>query len=444
MVVAWLLLPILALLPLVQGHPAGTALARREVDGDADIVVYDSSVASPIRRLAVVVHSNQAHDLPTRIANVLMLPTNLAPSKYAEDARLEDQGASMPTVMLVEAAAAPSPAADAEKAPAPFGQGVVAASNSQEPSPPPSSIGSVEQAHNTDMPVRRTSAGPVSTQDSVNEHALSSSHNVTQERFGVSYAPYDSQGRCKQDDEVDSDIKQISKNYSLVRIYGTGCDQARKIAKAAKAQNLNVFLGIWNLDEVAEEAELIIAGFKDNWDSVRAISVGNELFMNGKATVSELKEAASLAHSILSQEGYSGPLTNVEPCKTIIDHPELCKDSKYVGCNAHAYFDGDITAAQAGNWLESTVAQVKQACQSATDVVVTETGWPTNGTQNRLAVAGPEEQMMALKSIQEKFIAQPENVILFSAFDDKWKDQNIKTFFAERHWGILKSDKLYR
>jgi exo-beta-1,3-glucanase (GH17 family) len=68
--------------------------------------------------------------------------------------------------------------------------------------------------------------------------------------------------------------------------------------------------------------------------------------------------------------------------------------------------------------------------------MVTESGWPWKGNKNGLAIPGLGEQDIALKSIKAAFSSKPEDLILFSAFNDLWKPLEAKTFFVERYWGI--------
>lgn len=53
---------------------------------------------------------------------------------------------------------------------------------------------------------------------------------------------------------------------------------------------------------------------------------------------------------------------------------------------------------------------------------------------------GVAEQQAAIKSIME---TQKNDVVLFTAFDDKWKQDTALTFGTEQFWGIQDKDQLY-
>ena len=75
---------------------------------------------------------------------------------------------------------------------------------------------------------------PVSTDDELNGSNL----------FGVSYSPYHADDSCKSPDEIMNDFMRIQDQYSLIRIYGTDCDQVPGVYAAAKAINVRLFLGV--------------------------------------------------------------------------------------------------------------------------------------------------------------------------------------------------------
>lgn len=253
---------------------------------------------------------------------------------------------------------------------------------------------------------------------------------------GISYAPYRADHQCKSQADVDDDIARMSGKYSVIRVYGTDCDQVSMMYKAAKANNFKLFLGVWEPSAVEREANKIIAGVNGDWDIVHTVSVGNELVNNGQATPEDVMAAVKKARTILRAAGYQGPVVAVDTFMAVQAHPILCEESDYCAINAHAFFDSTTSASQAGTWLANTVKQVKSALSTPMRVVVTESGWPVNGVANGLAVPGLANQKMALDSIHEAFASNPGDVFLFSAYNDLWKTKTMATFNADQFWGI--------
>lgn len=230
------------------------------------------------------------------------------------------------------------------------------------------------------------------------------------------------------------DFSRLKGSYSLVRIYGTDCDQIVNTYKAAKSIGVKLFLGIWDINQVQAEAQKIIAGLNGDWSIVHTISVGNELVNSGQASPQKVVGAINQARKILRAAGYQGPVVTVDTFIAAGANPELCAASDYCAVNAHAFFDSTISAPQAGKWLFNTVANLRS--KTGKKVVVTESGWPTSGMSNGLAVPGLKQQQQALGSIKQAFSSNPGDLILFSAFNDPWKVRDPGTFNAEQFYGI--------
>jgi exo-beta-1,3-glucanase (GH17 family) len=221
-----------------------------------------------------------------------------------------------------------------------------------------------------------------------------------------------------------------------VRIYGTDCDQVPAVYTAAKEIGVKLFLGVWDIHQAEGEASKIIEGINGDWGQVHAVSVGNELVNNQEATPQEVISAMNQVRSTLRSAGYQGPVVSVDTFNAVEANPELCEQSDFCAINAHAFFDESMSAEQAGDWLLNTVERVKAVLAEPMPVVVTETGWPTEGKANGKAQPGLENQRVAIESIKQAFEENPGDVVLFSAYNDLWKQSNANQFAAEKYWGI--------
>lgn len=248
--------------------------------------------------------------------------------------------------------------------------------------------------------------------------------------YGISYAPYDSNGNCKTADQISSDFGAFS-DYSMVRIYGTDCDQVPGVLKAAASKGMKVFAGVFDISNVQSETQTLIDAAKSNWDVIDTISIGNEVVNNG-GSASDVVSAVKTARSMLQSAGYNGKVVTVDTFVAIIDNPELCEVSDFAAANCHAFFNADITADGAGEYVASEAQRVKEAC-GGKDVVITESGWPSAGDPNGSAIPSPENQKAAISSLRNAFSS---NIVLFSAFNDAWKDNFDGSFNAEHYWGI--------
>ena len=195
---------------------------------------------------------------------------------------------------------------------------------------------------------------------------------------------------------------------------------------------MKLFAGVYDISDVTSEVQTIISAAQNNWDAIDTISIGNEAVNSGTATVDEVVSAVKTARSLLSAAGYSGKVVTVDTFNQIIANPQLCQVSDFAAANCHAFFDSGITADQAGSYVKNQAQQVQSAC-GGMDTVITESGWPSNGDNNGAAVPSEANQQAAISSLRSAF---SDNLVLFSAFNDYWKQNFAGSFNAEQYWGI--------
>ncbi|QPG93885.1 hypothetical protein C2857_003343 [Epichloe festucae Fl1] len=416
--VTWFLC-CLVLTPVSAVQSAGKHYVRQDTPHGLDIIVYDSKVASATRVREVIQWVNKAGEpVGTATEDILLLPTSLAPS--AASNKTEATSATTPycTQTLVISSHGEPPANQ---------DGSIAA-----PAEPKELITASKTAHSQ------------AAKDTVRPYDILDGKNNTSERFGVSYTPYRADQGCKTQQDVDDDFKRMAGSYSIVRIYGTDCDQVPMVYSAAKTHGMQLFLGIWSPSSAQDEAVKISSGINGNWSIVHTVSVGNELVNKGEASPEDLIRSMNKARSVLRAAGYNGPVVTVDTFTAVLAHPELCDESDYCAVNAHAFFDGTILPSETGPWLQKTMSNIKSAISGQQKkIVVTETGWPTKGATNGVAVPSLENQKLALHSIKKQFASNPEDIILFSAFNDLWKKNDMSTeIFTPRNkcFGIRPRD----
>ncbi|KAG7150022.1 Cell surface mannoprotein MP65 like [Verticillium longisporum] len=218
------------------------------------------------------------------------------------------------------------------------------------------------------------------------------SSSATSSLPGIAYAPYTASGDCKTADQVHDDFVTFTGKYSMVRIYGIDCEQVAKVVPAAKKAGLKLFLGIFELAGIDQQVASIVEAVGEDWSIVDTVSVGNELVNKKAATPSQIVSAMSQTRSLLRD---------------------------------------------AGSFITRMVSEVQsKLADPSMRMVVSETGWPWQGTVNRVAVPGRSQQSIAIESIRAAFSDHPGDLFLFSAFNDPWKPVSADTFNAEQYWGI--------
>lgn len=250
--------------------------------------------------------------------------------------------------------------------------------------------------------------------------------------LGINYSPYHGDHSCKTADEVAKDFDKLD-GFGKVRSYGTDCNQVPNIMKAAKAKNMKVMLGIYDIHSAGSEADTLIQGVNGDWGMVDTVSVGNEAVNSGQASAGDVVSAIGTVRSKLAATNYKGPVVAVDTFNALIANPQICQASDYAAANAHAFYDSDITPDKAGQWAQGTADRVTQACGKKT--VITESGWPSGGSANGAAVPNPQNQQTAIESLKKSF--SNGGLFLLSAYNDPWKSDFSGSFGCEKYWGIF-------
>ncbi|CAN8104926.1 unnamed protein product [Discula destructiva] len=259
--------------------------------------------------------------------------------------------------------------------------------------------------------------------------------------FCVAYAPYSEDGGCKSAKQIMADFGVIAQSYGMVRVYGVDCNQIPAVYAAAKANNLRVMYGIFSIDNLGDQIATLTAGIQSDWSDVDTVSVGNELVNNGQATSQQMLDALAAARQLLSASGWSGPVVTVDTFVAALAHPELCSASDYCAVNIHPFFDPNTPAEKAGTFVLNMVKALRDKLGNPTARVrVTESGWPWQGSANGQAVPGVDQQEAAISSIRAAFESNPEDMVVFSAFNDRWKKAEEYTHYAEQFWGVGTAD----
>mmetsp|Transcript_8707 Transcript_8707/g.10882 ORF Transcript_8707/g.10882 Transcript_8707/m.10882 type:complete len:443 (+) Transcript_8707:73-1401(+) len=279
---------------------------------------------------------------------------------------------------------------------------------------------------------------PSSSSDSGSDSEGSFANNIAAAKGakGITYSPYTKSGSCKTASEVKSDIAKLS-SFSLIRLYSTDCNGIENIL-ASMTSSQELFLGIYEIDTNTITSGLqtiksAVEATSRGWSAVHTISIGNERVNDGKSSVSDLATAIKTARSWLSANAsdYTGYVVTVDTLVATVNNPGLCKISDYLAVNAHPYWDGGVVPSNSGSWLQQQISNLESACGSS-NILITETGWPTQGDTYGSCVPSISNQLAAIKSIMSKFSDQ---VFMFTMYNDYWKDPGPEN--VEQHWGIF-------
>ena len=250
----------------------------------------------------------------------------------------------------------------------------------------------------------------------------------------MTYSPYTSQGGCQNQGAIESDIADIAtKGFKVVRIYSTDCNGLEYVGAACRAHGLNMIIGVFISSSGTSGAQSQVQQIVQwaQWDLVDLIVVGNEAILNGYCTAGQLAGFISSSTSAFKTAGYTGLITTTEPLDSWQTYGStLCAVVDKVGANLHPFFNPQTPATDAGTFVKSELAILRTVCPGKTDVINLETGWPTQGSPDGVAVPGAQEQITALTAIVKE---AGDDCVFFSYANDSWKPPG--EFGVEPYWG---------
>ncbi|PFH47255.1 glycoside hydrolase family 17 protein [Amanita thiersii Skay4041] len=240
---------------------------------------------------------------------------------------------------------------------------------------------------------------------------------------------------CRTPQQWNTFANDAKKNgFGAIRILGFDCNALDLASAAAKSAGLKVMAGIYidgtvasGSAQVDKDAGAFIDAYKKyGADRYLGLAVGNEVADSPANIMAKVNDVRNRMKSA----GVKTPVSTVHVWVTIRDHPELCS-ADFVGANAHAFYDGGRTSAQAGEFLSTTVIpSLKKACPGK-KIYITETGWPSAGPKNGVANASPGDEQTALGKLNcAARDSAGVSVFAFEYDDQKWKGNGNEQSFG--------------
>ncbi|KAG8988130.1 hypothetical protein FRB94_001831 [Tulasnella sp. JGI-2019a] len=194
-----------------------------------------------------------------------------------------------------------------------------------------------------------------------------------------------------------------AQGFTTVRLYGAECNAFALAGAAALARGMYVMAGVY-----ANEGTIAASQTQLNNDVATFVSAINTI---GHATFVGLivgNEVADTATNIMNEVynvrgylnslGYYGKVTTAHTWVFIQENPSMC-GADFVAANAHAFYDGNTVAANAGPFVSYTVyPALTGACPGKT-IVITESGWPSRGNDYGVAVPSLANEQTALYAL---------------------------------------------
>jgi len=236
---------------------------------------------------------------------------------------------------------------------------------------------------------------------------------------GLCFSPYvDGQGTgdLLSEAQIHRRIGIVAPHTQWVRSFS--CTEGHELIPAlARAQGLKTMVGAWigqdrerNEREISSLLKLAAEGLVD------IATVGNEVLLRN-----ELPEAELLGYIQRVKAALPGhvPVGCVDAYYEFVDRPALTQACDVVLPNCYPFWEGvDIT--QAPHYLQHMHALVREA-SAGKKVIITETGWPSQGQTVLAAVPSPVNAMRYFIETQDWARLASVELFYFSSFDEAWK-----------------------
>jgi exo-beta-1,3-glucanase (GH17 family) len=237
---------------------------------------------------------------------------------------------------------------------------------------------------------------------------------------GICFSMYEDGQKPGDDISIEQVERRVLKLKPYVKaIRSFSCIEDNEfVPMMAKKHGLNTLVGAWlgdDKDDNEEEIEALIKLAKEGYVDVAA--VGNEVLYRGDLTLEELVGYIKRVKDALKGTGV--PVGYVDAYYEFSRHPIIVEHSDVVLANLYPYWEGCPIEYALGH-MQAMYGQVVDAAQGK-PIIITETGWPSQGGGLKGAIAGPESAMKyfidAIRWTKENDIP----IYYFSSFDESWK-----------------------
>lgn len=259
--------------------------------------------------------------------------------------------------------------------------------------------------------------------------------------YGISFSPY-LEG---QDPSLKSIIsqQQIADRLEVIRPFTNwvrtfSCTLGNEeVPRIAKEKSLNTLVGAWidsDLENNEKEIENAIRIAKEGHADVLAI--GNEVLLREDLEVEDLiayirrvKEAVPFV-----KVGY------VDAYYMFVNYPEIVDECDVLLANCYPFWE-HCSLDIAVEYMKKMYNLVKQNAKGK-EIMISETGWPSAGSQYGGAVPSYTNAMSYFIQTQKWALSEQIPLFYFSSFDEVWKINHEGEYGA--FWGLWDKEGTYK
>ena len=235
--------------------------------------------------------------------------------------------------------------------------------------------------------------------------------------------------------QVERRVKILKPYVGAIRSFS--CTEGNEfVPVAAKKHGLRTLVGAW-LGDDKEENEKEIEGLIKlaKAGHVDVAAVGNEVLYRNDLTLEELVGYMKRVKEALA--GLDIPIGYVDAYYEFSHRPKITEACDVILANCYPYWEG-CPQEYALNHMREMYGQAADA-GNGKRVIITETGWPSEGGSLKGAVSSAENAMKYFINAQAWSAKDDIEMFYFSSFDESWKVGAEGDVGA--YWGLWDKDE---
>jgi exo-beta-1,3-glucanase (GH17 family) len=250
--------------------------------------------------------------------------------------------------------------------------------------------------------------------------------------------------KCKNREQILLELTLLQKLTNRIRILSlTDCGQGELVLSVTKELGLQIWLGLWvSADEsIFLQEKESLQDFLDRSlvdDLVLGISVGSESIYRKEVSITTIIDYKNQVKDMLVDAGLSNlpvSVCDIEP--TYEFNPQLVDAVDIILTNSFPFWES-VPVEDATDYL---LEEISPLLESGKEVIMGETGWPSDGYNPGVGSGSPEAQAQFFTQFFCRMDKQLNwAYFYFTGLDEPWRQEQDANNTLEGIWGFLNSN----
>ncbi|MBU1329071.1 MAG: beta (1-6) glucans synthase [Gammaproteobacteria bacterium] len=252
--------------------------------------------------------------------------------------------------------------------------------------------------------------------------------------FDKDQSPFDQPLQIRPE-RMDADLAQLAERFTCLRTYSvTGLEP---LPELARKHGLTLMIGAWvsrNPQDTAIEIAGAIKAANTYPDIVTQVIVGNEALLRKEVTAQQLVALIEQVKAAVAQ-----PVTYADVWEFWLKHPEVAPAVDFLTIHLLPYWEDNPAGIDSALHEVQQVRQVFGTRFAPKDILIGETGWPSEGRQRETAVPSRVNQATFIRGFVAMAEANGWRYNLIEAYDQPWK--RVSEGAVGGFWGLYDADR---